>query len=99
MFLMYIVADAVWIWMEPEALPSLQPVILGAHTTPSSLVAASRLCSSFQRHELAGVNNPGSTTVHTCCKGGNGVVAKSPQTLFSIDLQTYRTLVSQGTTW
>lgn len=29
MFLMYITADALWIWMEPEALPSLQPVILG----------------------------------------------------------------------
>lgn len=30
MFLMYIAADAAWVWMEPDALPSLQPVILGA---------------------------------------------------------------------
>ena len=64
----------------------------------SCLVAASRLRSSFQRHELAGVNNPGSTIVHPCCKGGNGVVAKAPQTLCSIDLhlQTYRTFCVSG---
>ena len=37
MFLMYIVADAVWIWMEPEALPSLQPVILGAPAAGTAL--------------------------------------------------------------
>jgi len=34
MFLMYIAADAAWIWMEPDALPSLQPVILGATDQP-----------------------------------------------------------------
>ncbi len=34
MFLMYIAADAAWIWMEPDALPSLQPVIFGARGQP-----------------------------------------------------------------
>ncbi|KAK9826081.1 hypothetical protein WJX81_000287 [Elliptochloris bilobata] len=38
MFLMYIVADAVWIWMEPDALPSLQPVILGHHVVTFMLL-------------------------------------------------------------
>lgn len=31
MFVMYIVADALWIWVEPDALPSLPQVVMAHH--------------------------------------------------------------------